>query len=46
MRLDSCRTCGVQMEPDAKCTLCEDFVTTHCPKCGKTVDTQVHVHNS
>ena len=46
MRVESCRTCGLDMLPDIRCEICKDFITQHCPKCGKTTDPQIHAHNS
>ena len=45
MRLENCRVCGLEMEPDQRCEVCKNFVRLHCPKCGKTNDPQVHLHN-
>ncbi len=45
MRSESCRACGYEMVPDITCNICKIFVRMHCPKCGKTNDAQVHLHN-
>ena len=46
MRQESCRTCGLDMSPDLRCEICKDFVRLHCPKCGNTTDTQIHIHKN
>ena len=45
MRQESCRACGLEMEPQEQCNICHNYVSLHCPKCGKTTDTQIHIHN-
>ena len=45
MRKESCRVCGLEMEPKEQCSICRNYVSLHCPKCGKTTDTQIHIHN-
>lgn len=44
MRKESCRTCGIQMEPELKCEVCRDFIALHCSNCGRTNDPQIHTH--
>ena len=45
MRKESCRTCGIEMQPEKLCNICHNYVSLHCPKCGNTTDTQIHIHN-
>jgi predicted RNA-binding Zn-ribbon protein involved in translation (DUF1610 family) len=46
MRLESCRTCGLEMKPDLQCEICKNFTRLHCPKCGKSGDAQIHIHQN
>ena len=44
MRQESCRKCGLEMEPDLICEVCKNFIQSHCPKCNRTNDLQIHIH--
>lgn len=46
MRIESCRICGLDMEPNIQCNICKDFQSLHCPKCGKNSDKQIHIHKN
>ena len=46
MKKESCRACGIEMSPHTKCEICKDFISLHCPKCGKSTDPQIHTHSS
>jgi len=46
MRSESCRTCGLEMKPDLQCEICKNFIRLHCPKCGKSTDAQIHIHQN
>lgn len=46
MRIESCRNCGLDMEPDLKCDFCKNFIRAHCPKCRRTNDLQIHIHQT
>lgn len=45
MRTESCRQCGIEMQPDKECDICHNYVNFHCPKCGTRTDLQIHIHN-
>ena len=45
MRLESCRLCGTEMEPEKQCSICHNYITFHCSKCGTSSDSQIHLHN-
>ncbi len=44
MRNESCRACGLEMVPEKECSICHNYLSLHCPKCGKITDTQIHAH--
>jgi hypothetical protein len=46
MRSESCRTCGFEMKPELQCEICKNFIMLNCPKCGKSTDKQIHIHQN
>ena len=42
MRIDLCRTCGIDMKEFQACHVCRKISRFACPKCGRTSDEQVH----
>lgn len=42
MRIDSCRTCGVELQEFQTCPVCRKTTRYVCRQCGKTSDEQVH----
>ncbi|MGI0008037.1 MAG: hypothetical protein ACRD92_00250 [Nitrosopumilaceae archaeon] len=42
MRIDSCRTCGVDMKEFQTCPVCRVVSRFVCTKCGRTSDEQIH----
>ncbi|WP_299290078.1 hypothetical protein [Nitrosopumilus sp.] len=42
MRIDSCRKCGMELETNKKCEVCNDAIQFLCHKCGNVTDEQIH----
>ncbi len=42
MRKDSCRGCGLELEPFKICLGCNQPNQFHCLECNRTTDEQIH----
>lgn len=46
MRIDSCRTCSMDMQEFQTCPVCRKVTRFICSNCGKTSDEQIHLECS
>lgn len=42
MRIDSCRTCGIELEINQRCGYCKEAIEFYCHGCGITTEKQIH----
>lgn len=42
MRIDSCRKCGVTLEVEKSCNICNEASQFLCHKCGNVTEEQIH----
>ena len=42
MRIDSCRTCGIELEINQRCEICSEAIQFYCHGCGITTEKQIH----
>ena len=42
MRIDSCRTCGIELEINQRCKVCDEAIEFYCHSCGNTTEKLIH----